>query len=193
MEIQKITFFCVTCWFQGYKDHKNTRITWITNLQGLSEEPFWAIDGLEQSALKRSQTFSKTMYLRTFYKYKPGSNSVTKRRRTAHLCVSVTSIGLSNVCIAGRCVFDAIWYLYYLSMFWYSCLVTGHITFYFLLFVDRKTNLYFVITISRLLIEWWLPKYGPKLRLWRHVKFGIFSPPSKAHFYIFFLDTPSTY
>ena len=36
--------------------------------------------------------------------------------------------------------------------------------------------------INALITELWLPRYGPKLRLWRHVKFGILKPPFKVHF-----------
>ena len=45
----------------------------------------------------------------------------------------------------------------------------------------------FVIVINGLIIKFRLPKDGPKLRLWRHFKFVIFSPTSKAHFNISFL------
>ena len=47
--------------------------------------------------------------------------------------------------------------------------------------------------IGGLITELWLSKFGPKLRLWRHVKFWIFKPPSKVHLKLFLSDTSGTY
>ena len=56
-----------------------------------------------------------------------------------------------------------------------------------LIILNWTANTKFIIIINGLITELRLPKNGPELRIFWHVKFGIFRPPSKAHFQLFLL------